>query len=243
MATLAEIRAKAQALLEKADNAETVEERDKLDEELDNVVNEYTAESKKACYDECRNSDNPMHTAILKFEYPSIKVKVNKDKDTGIVTRSIEDTTKPIELGDLHKKLGGVGVDTKWLAMAETINFHMAVRASQRLNTTINCDADIIKKIHADIDLGKNPVSNTNLLKTLDAIIKAMLGDEYKAVSHDVNYLCDVYVNDNKRSKTGVSVADHKTFRRYLKKVCYRVLTNGKGYDVECKEVEKLYKA
>ena len=52
-------------------------------------------------------------------------------------------------------------------------------------------------------------------------------------------YLVDVYSNDNKKSKTGITAANHKTLRNYLKKVCYRILTNGTGYDVESKEIKE----
>lgn len=235
---LEEIRSIAEEKLSKADEAENVAEQKKLNEELDEVINHYTAVSKKLCYESCKASEDPLKTAILKFSFPSIKVKEEKDKDTGIVTRRIIDVEKPIDIGDLHKKLGGVGADPKWLAMAENFNFHLTLRTAQRMNVTIDSDAYKLSDLARQIDLGKNPCSNTKLLATLQAIVTAMLGEEYKATSHDVNYLCDCYASDNKKSKTSITAANHKTLRAYLKKVCYRILTGGTGYDVETREIK-----
>lgn len=235
---LEEIRKIAETLLEESDNAETVDDRKKADEKLDEAINHYTAVSKAECYARCKATENPLITAILEFFFPSIKVKEDKDKDTGIVTRKIIDIDKAIDLGDLHKKLNGVGSDHSWLAMAENFNFHLTLRTAQRMNVTINSDAYKLSELARQQDLGKNPCSNTKLLATLQSIVTAMLGEGYKATSHDVNYLCDCYASDNKKSKTSITAANHKTLRNYLKKVCYRILTDGKGYDVETREIK-----
>ena len=239
MTKLEELRAKAEELLEKADSAETIEQARKLNVELDETVNEYTAESKKICYAKCEESGNPMKTAIEEFFFPSIRVKVTEDKETGAILRSIQDCVKPIDLGNLHKKLGGIGADKKWIYVVEKLNYLLTVRAAQRVGATIKSDAYVMDEISKAIDMGKNPLSNTNILKTLQVVITAMLGEEYKATSHDVNYLIDVYANDNKKSKTSITAANHATLRGYLKKVCYRILTNGKGYDVETREIKE----
>ena len=107
------------------------------------------------------------------------------------------------------------------------------------MGTTVNSDAFRMNEISKAIDMGKTPLSNTNILKTLQIVISEMLGEEYKATSHDVKYLMYVYAQDNKKSKTAITAANHKTLRMYLKKVCYRILTNGTGYDVESREIRE----
>ena len=37
----------------------------------------------------------------------------------------------------------------------------------------------------------------------------------------------------------GITAANHKTLRNYLKKVCYRILTGGTGYDVDQREIKE----
>lgn len=236
---LEEIKAIAIEYLDKAENEKNLEARKALENDLEEVINYYTATSKAACFEAAKNSGNAMHYAVKEFFFPAIKIKEDKVKDTDVVVRRIEDTQKPIDLGELHKKLGGIGADKNWLYAAEKLNFYLTKRAADRLGVKIKTDAFVMNEISKKVDLGKNPVSNTALLKTLNTVISAMLGTEYKALSHDVNYLVDVYVNDNKKSKTGVTAANHKTLRNYLKKVCYRILTNGKGYDVQQKEIKE----
>lgn len=241
---LAEIRAIAENLLEKAESAEDVGEKRKIEEDLEQTVNYYTAVSKGKCYAEIKVSESPMKAAIERFFFPSIKVKEQKDKDTGVVIRSIVDTEKPIDLGDLHKKLGGIGADKKWIYATEKFNYHLTIRAAERVGATVNSDAFAMNDVSRQIELGKNPCSNTQMLKTLQGIVDMMLGEGYKATSHDVNYLVDCYANDNKKSKSSITLANHKTLRSYLKKVCYRILTNGNGYGVEQREIkEKVPKA
>ena len=236
---LEEIKAMAEDLLNKAENAENVGEKVTIEKDLDDVLAEYAKISKAACYKAAKESGDPMKFAILKFYFPIIRVKETKDKDTGAILRSIIEADKPIDLGDLHNKLGGIGVNPHWIYVAEQFNFHLSKRAADRMNVKINTDAFYMNELAKQIDLGKNPCSNTQLLKTLNSVVQAMIGEEYHALSHDVNYLVDCYVNDNKKSKTSVTAANHKTLRNYLKKVCYRILTDGQGYDVEQKEVKE----
>lgn len=239
MATLAEMRAKAEELLEKADSAETITEAQKFEKELEQTINECTAEMKLQAFNKCQSSANPMHTAILEFDFPSIKVKETKDKDSGNVVRSIVECRKPIDLGELHKKIGGIGADKNWIYIAEKLNYLLTIRAAKELGTSVKTENYRMNEVSQQIDMGKTPLSNTNILKTLQVVITSMLGEGNNATSHDVKYLMYVYAQDNKKSKTAITAANHKTLRMYLKKVCYRILTNGTGYDVESREIKE----
>ena len=235
---LEEIKALAEEMLTRAESAETMEAKRTAEADLEEVINYYAGISKAHCYAEAKASGDPMKFAITRFFFPIIKVKETKDKDTEIVIRSIADAERPIDLGDLHKKLGGIGADKNWLYAAEKFNFYLTVRAAGRVGAVVNSDAMVMNEIAKAFDMGKNPCSNTQLLKTLQLVVTMMLGEGYKANSHDVNYLVDVYSNDNKKSKTGITAANHKTLRNYLKKVCYRILTNGDGYEVQQKDIK-----
>lgn len=235
---LAKIRAIATEWLEKSEIAENAGEIAEAFGVVEEAIKCYATMSRTACYNEAVKSGNPMQYAILEFFYPTIKVKENKDNETKAITRTIEDAEKPIDLGDLHKRKGGIGADKHWIYAAEKFNYYLSIRAAERVNAEIKKDSFYMNEISQKISLGKNPCSNTQLLKTLQGIVDMMLGEGYKVTSHDVNYLIDVYANDNKKSKTGITAANHKTLRGYLKKVCYRILTNGKGYDVQQKEIK-----
>lgn len=60
-----------------------------------------------------------------------------------------------------------------------------------------------------------------------------MLGDDYKATSHDVNFLLSVYSKKNRKALV-VSCANHRNFRSYIAEVCHRIVTD-KAYELEYK--------
>lgn len=236
---LSEIKSIAEELLTKSEECENVEDKKKIEDDLSEVVNFYTATSKAECYKNAKASDDAMKFAITTFFFPVIKVKEVKDKETGIVLRSIVDGERPIDLIDLHKKIGGIGANKSWLYRAQKLNYHLTIRAAQRVGAKVNSDAFIMHEVARELDMGKNPCSNNQLIKTLQTTVDEMLGEGYKVTSHDVHYLVDCYANDNKKSKTSITAANHKTLVGYLKKVCYRILTNGKGYDVVQREIKE----
>ena len=70
----------------------------------------------------------------------------------------------------------------------------------------------------------------------LTAIVQAMIGEEYKPVSHDVNFLLSVYSRKSRKALT-VSCANHKYLRGYIAEICHRIVT-GKSYEVDYKKVK-----
>ncbi len=245
MQNLDEIKSLAIETLKASGDAENAKEKGEIDKFLDEVIKHYASESKHASYLVCKGSEDPMKTAILMFAYPTIRVKETKDADTGIVTRSIEDSEKGIDLADLQKRIGAIGADSNWLFAAEKLNYHLTYKAAMemgdsRLQAILKSnDNFIMKDISRQIDLGKNPVSNNNLKKTLQGIVEMMLGKEYHIISADEKYLVQVFVKDNGKSRTSVTSANHRACVGYLKKICYRILTDGAGYDVETKNIKK----
>jgi hypothetical protein len=244
---LAKIREIAEKKLDEAENAESVADREKRNRELDEVITYYNETAKDMCFSACRNAEKPMHYAVLTFFWKGIRVKGTVDKETQIVSRQIVEAEKPIDLGALYKFMDNkLGADHMWFYTAEKLNFYLTYRAADRVGAEAvkklldsKSDCFLMSKIARDIDLGKNPCSNTNLLKTLNRVIKEMLGEEYEATSRDVRYLVDAYSNDNKKSRTALTAANHKTLRNYLKKVCERILTGRYGYDVEQREIRE----
>lgn len=236
---LTELETLAKESLECWANSETKEDDAKWNKVMDYITGKYKSVSKKQAYDKIKSSNNPMHAAIRMWSYSTIRYRDKTDPDTKDKVRVLEKVQTPIDLGDLHTKLGGVGHDPQWINMVEVFNYHLTLRAANRVGATIKTDNFRMRKLSKQINLGKDPTSNTQLLKTLQSIVTAMLGDGYKALSHDVNYLVDVYVNDDRRSKTAITAANHRVLRGYIKKICYRVLTGGIGYAVVQKEIKE----
>lgn len=235
---LVELRAKAEELVSSYNEAMQsgkVEDAFKADNAITETVNEYTAVVREMCFADCKASENPMLYAVKALSFMTIGVKDEKNGDDKVPVRSIVDKEKQIDLYKLHKYCDGIGADKKWVYIAEKMNFLLTAQKAVDLGVdpkAIN-DSYAMSSIAKEIDMGKTPTSKTNLLKTLNVVIGAMLGDEYKATSHDVNFLMSVYSRKNRKALT-VTCANHRYFRNYLAEVCHRIVT-GKSYAVDFK--------
>lgn len=238
---MAEIKAQVEAQVKSFNDyrqEENFSEAAKLEEAINNNVGEYNSLSQKQCFAECRaDSEGPMMAAIKRLTYPAIAVKDEKVEGTKLPTRVVNDTVKSIDLTKLYKDTpGGIGVDTQWLYMAQKLNFHLCAKTAKDIGVTdlkTISDSYAMHEIARSIDMGKDPTSKTQILKTLQAVIAAMVGDEYKAVSHDVAFLLKVYSKKGKKALS-VNCANHRHFIGYLAEICHRIVL-GKSYGVEYK--------
>lgn len=208
-----------------------IDDANKADNEIRETVAEYTAAARALCYEECQESGDPMMEAIKRLTFKTIAVFDDKVGEEKIIVRSIVEKDRPIDLLKLHKRTkGGIGNDPKWFFMAEKMNFLLTAKKAVELGIDpreIN-DSYSMSDIAREFDLGKNPASNTKLLATINAIVTAMLGDGYKATSHDVNYIASVYSKKGRGQLTVVS-ANFKTFAAILADICHHIVT-GDGY-------------
>lgn len=202
-----------------------------LDDETVKKVNEYTATVRNMLFDECKESENPMLTAVTKMSFVTIGVRDKKNED-GAFVRCVEEKARDIDLLQLHKYCNGIGANQQWKFIAQKMNFLLTVQTCEDLGVSpksVN-DSYLMSDIAKQIDMGKTPTSKTNLLKTLQQVITAMLGEEYKATSHDVNFLLKIYAKKG-RSALAVVCANHTHFVKYLAAICHHIVT-GAAYDV-----------
>lgn len=214
------------------------DEASKLDTEMTETVNEYTSIVRDMCFEDCAAAENPMIAAVTALSFMTIGVKDNKKGDEKIPVREVIERERQIDLYKLHKYVdGGIGENKDWVHMIEKFNLLMTCQKAKDLGidpTAIN-DSYAMSEIAKGYDLGKNPASKTNLLKTLTTIVQAMIGEEYKPVSHDVNFLLSVYSRKSRKALT-VSCANHKYMRNYIMEICHRIVT-GKVYEVDYRKV------
>lgn len=211
-----------------------------IDAEIASTINEYTSIVREMCFEDCRNSDNPMLSAVRMLSFMTIGVKDELEGETKIPVRSVIEKERQIDLLKLHKYCGGIGADKNWVFMVERFNMLMTAQKAVDLGIdpkAIN-DSYAISEIAKAIDLGKNPTSKTNMLKTLRDVVSAMLGEEFakKANSHDVNFLLSIYSRKNRKALT-VTCANHKYMRNYMAEICHRIVTDG-TYGIEYKKLK-----
>ena len=238
MAKLAELKSSVEEQVKVFNDAVQngrFEESTKADKAMTDTINEYTATVRDMCFEECKATDDPMLAAVKTLSYVTIGVKDEQKGDDKVPVRVIVDKERQIDLLKLDKFCGGIGADPNWMHVAQKMNFLLTAQKAKDLGldpAKVN-DSYAMSEIARQFEMGKNPTSKTNLLKTLQMVVTAMVGDGYKATSHDVNFLLSVYSKKNRKALT-VSCANHRNFRGYVMEVCYRIVT-GKSYELEYK--------
>lgn len=241
--TKAELREKAEALVLEYNAA--IQNGDfntatKLNAEIEQAVNEHTSIARDECFARLLATDDPMLAAVKELSFMTIRARDTKEGDEKIPVRVIEDSEKAIDLLKLHKaSADGIGKDANWAPMIEKLNFLMTAQKASDLGIdpkAVN-DSYAMSDIARQIDMGKTPTSKTNILRTVQSIVTAMIGEEYKATSHDVNFLFSVYSRKNRKALT-VSCANHKYMRQYLMEICHRIV-EGKSYAVDYRAIKK----
>ncbi len=241
--TKEELRAKAEDLARDYNDAVqngNFNAATKLNTEIEDTVNEYTSIARQECFDKLKATEDPMLAAVKELTFMTIRAKDTKVGDEKIPVRIVEDIDKPIDLLKLHKAVpDGIGKDKNWSSMIEKLNFLMTAQKAVDLGidpTSIN-DSFAMSDIARKIDMGKTPTSKTNILKTVQSIVTAMIGEEFKATSHDVNFLMSVYSRKNRKALT-VSCSNHKYMRQYMMEICHRIV-EGKSYAIEYRTIKK----
>lgn len=242
VAKLAELRVKADEkaiAYNEAMTDEKVTDATKIQSELDDIMSEYTGTARQICFEDCKNSGDPMMAAVKQLTFKSIKAIYRAPEGELIEKCSIDEVDKAIDLEKLHKYCDGIGKDQKWLYYAQKLNFLLTVQKAKDLGIdpkAIN-NSYAVAEICNSIDMGKTPTSKTNMLKTLNLVIAAMVGEEFKATSHDVNYLLTIWAKKSTKKALTVTAARHKTMYGFLAEICHRIVLS-KVYDIEVKELK-----
>ena len=211
-----------------------------LDGKIQTAVKDYTAIKENIVLNECKAAEDPMLEAVTRLSFKTICVKDEKSgsADAQIVTRKVEEKDKNIDLLKLHNKCGSIGKEKNWVYIVEHFNCLLTMRAAQNLGLDpkeVN-DSYAMNKLSREVDLGKNPVSNTNIVKTLQKVVNAMIGEDYKATSHDQKFIDMVYTKKGREALT-VTCGNHKQLRSILAQVCHKLVTK-KSYSVDYKKIQ-----
>ena len=203
---------------------------------METAVNKYTGIACDECLENLAKSEVPMYEAIIQLTYPTIRIVDKQGGKDEAPKTVIEDSEKYIDLFKLHNLVdGGIGVEKDWVYKVEKLN--CLLTAQKAVDLGIN-PKDIYSNfamtdIAREIDMGKTPTSKTNILKTVQIVITAMIGAEYKASSHDVNFLLSVFSKKNRKALT-VSCANNRSMRQYMMEICHKIILK-KNYALDYK--------
>lgn len=231
---------------------------EKMRAALAESIKDYNDESKMQVFITLRESEAPMKAAIVRLTYPTIKVKAKKDKDSDLETVSVEDGDAQISLIEFYdqasEKVENLTPDWRWKSMAEKYNLLLAYKTVKDLQRKLdgkkkddetakkiakknNDDVKrlekkfYIQKVARDIDMGKTPTSNTQIMKGLQDIVNAIIfedngkgGNIYKVQKRDIIYILDL--RNSRRTSGCVSLPKFETFATLLMDILHRIVTD-----------------
>lgn len=208
----------------------------KLDKEISDEIAEYATHAKMVCFEDCAATGDAMMEAVKRLSYQIIRTKDENVEGAAYPRRVVEEKDKAIDLIALDKYVeGGIGKDKQWRHIAQKMNYLMTIRVCKKLKVDPKKVSDTyeMSEIASAIEMGKTLDSNTQMLKTLNTLIAAMIGPEYKALSHDVGYLTEIYSKKG-RAALSIACANHTKFVGYIAEVAHRIVCNLE-YGVEYK--------
>lgn len=216
--------------------------------DAENAVKEYNKLATSIAFENARNSGDAMLYACKNLVYNVIRI-ADVATDAAIPPKSVEDKAKSYDLVKLNKFVKDspapapdyIGKSAAWIDAAHNMNYLLTIRVAEELGIdpkSIRDDYKIteLAKKYADASGKQYKVSNKEMLRTLQNVINLMVGEDYKATSHDVNYLYHIYTRKG-RGALSVAVANHGKFIGYLQEVCYKLI-NDLVYSVDYKKIK-----
>ena len=208
--------------------------------EFKDLENEYAAKQKSLVYAELIKSEKPLIAAITKFKYFNFVHKEIKNTAGGTIAR-IETgyNEKRVDLLDFCKK---AEINSEWEYSASRFNKLLCLRTAIELGYTKAqmqklSDSYYLKEKVRELAQGQTPVSNTQLIKGLQAEVDNIVFEDdgngkniYKVISKDVNYLLKCYTKEGKKDLT-IAVSNDSKVRRFITAVLHHLVT-GNEYGV-----------
>lgn len=221
---------------------------------LENIEKDYLAQAQLETFAECAEAEKPMLAAIEKFSFQIVRHVDKTNKESDLITREIVMKDRQIDLLRFEEYCTKTGKDSiandpMWKFMVQRFNQLLCLRAARELKIDPKAIADsyFLAEKAKEIEMGKTPDSNTQILKQLQSCIDAIIFEDdgkgknaYKADSHDVAYLLMTYTRKGKNA-LAVATANHSTIRNQITAICYRIVTKA-DYTLEYKTDKKTGK-
>lgn len=222
--------------------------------EIGKLSNELVKCYKVVAFEDLLATDKPLINAIIKLDIPVKRAKERKPEDMNVKLYSIDDATIRIDIKEFESYAKRqLAVDKDWHHMVAKFNYLLLTYAIENLvkNKEIResevakiRDSYHMKEIARAINLGETPTSNTQMLKQLNTIIAAIIGEEVKigdkavkATSHDVFWLQGVYMSKNKKALTAKQATNNQ-LQGIITEIMHGLLT-GREYKVISKYVKQ----
>lgn len=168
------------------------------------------------------------HQAIELHHFETIGHK--KTTDEGRMT-GVEKANRTVQI-DLKKFCEVKGFSLDWFYELQALNKRLTLRVAEgigvsaaemkRIDDSYNMD-----KLASEIQLGKTPTSDTQVVKHMQRVMDLLSPGEGKVNGHDLGYVMACYTKRNNRAALRVQCSKHTLLMSLMGDVFYRIATKG----------------
>lgn len=201
--------------------------------ELNNIEKEYRTIRESEVFAGLADT----HQAIELHHFTTIGHK--KLTEEGRMT-GVEKSERRVQV-DLKKFCEVKGFDLGWFYELQALNKRLTLRVAQSIGVTaaemkrIN-DSYNMDKLAREVELGKTPTSDTQVVKHMQKVLDMLSPGEGKVNNHDLGYVMSCYTKRNNKAALQVQCSKHTMLLSLMGDVFYRIATKG-VYGVDYKKI------
>ena len=214
-------------------------ELDAYAERIKGLEEDYLKVRSQQVYGECPE----VIDAIKRHTFTTLSSK-RETRDGVFLGYTVESSVEQI---DLHEYCEYMDFETHWYYNAQAFGKRVALRVADDLGISkervkaIN-NSYSMHKIAEEINLGKDPTSNSQMVKHLQAVLDELCPGTGKVNSHDVAYILYRTTKVSSKNLVAVGVAANNRIMSAIGTAFFRVATGG-AYDVDFRIREGAAKA
>jgi len=215
---------------------------------IDPLAKEYKLAAEFEHYDTLAKTaiDSKQNAIILAVTTASYMVKVmvaEVDEATKKITKvELDDKPARIDLAGFDRVYiknakKSAAADARWTYAMQKLNQLFCLYQAEQIGVSKSFieETYYLKEKAKEIELGKNPTSNSKLLGAVQDVVDMLAysknektgNNTYKATSHDVGYLKSVYARVSSKNELSVSVMNDRRFMDAIVRMMKRIATNG----------------
>ncbi len=203
------------------------------EKKLKEVVDSYNEIAQKIFFEECKATENPLIHAITVLEFDAIHASDKSEKDSKFKVKTITDKKKIVDLLRLEKHCGVIGADPTWRQKLNELYCVFVIKGCSDIgkDPIEFHGSENMRKLVKVFDLKKDGVTGKQLVKYMQPVIDAMIGEGHKVLTHDRNWVDGDIVSVKKGKKLTKNIIKNKPFISLIAQVCHHLVT-GIPYDM-----------
>lgn len=168
------------------------------------------------------------HQAITLHHFTTISHK--RLSEDGVMAGA-EKSEKRVQI-DLKKFCEVKGLDLTWFYELQALNKRLTLRVAESIGVSakemrkIN-DSYNLEKLAREIELGKTPTSNTQIVAHMQKVLDLLSPGEGKVNGHDLGYIMATYTKRNNKKTLSVQCSKHSALLSLMGDVFHRIATGG----------------